>query len=105
MLAEAVRLEGYEVEVAHDGAAALALLDRFTPSVVVLDIGLPVMDGYELARQIRARPEHQTTRLLALTGYGQCADRARAEDAGFDEHLVKPINVGELLAAMQGATN
>jgi signal transduction histidine kinase len=100
MLAEAARMEGYEVEVAYDGPTALALLDRFTPSVIVLDIGLPVMDGYEVARQIRARPEHRATKLVALTGYGQRSDRVRSEQAGFDLHLVKPVELSQLLEVM-----
>lgn len=105
MLAEAVRMEGYEVRVAHDGPTALALLERFTPTVVILDIGLPVMDGYEVARQIRARPEHQTTKIVALTGYGQTSDRERSEQAGFDLHLVKPVELSQLLIAMDGLSS
>jgi signal transduction histidine kinase len=101
LLAFALRQEGYEVEIAYDGPAALAVLARFAPHVVVLDIGLPVMDGYEVARQIRARPEHRRTRLLALTGYGQVSDRERAREAGFNLHLVKPIELAELLVAME----
>jgi signal transduction histidine kinase/CheY-like chemotaxis protein len=101
LLAEAVRLEGHEVAMAHDGPSALAKLDQFQANVVVLDIGLPVMDGYEVARQIRARPEHRATRLIALTGYGQAGDRQRAHDAGFDVHLVKPIDVQHLLVVME----
>jgi signal transduction histidine kinase len=101
VMAEAVRLEGYEVEIAYDGPTALVALDQFAPTVIVLDIGLPVMDGYEVARQIRARPAHAATRLIALTGYGQASDRARAEAAGFDVHLVKPVSISTLLAEVQ----
>lgn len=102
MLAEVVREEGYQVEVAHDGPTALALLERFTPHVVVLDIGLPVMDGYEVAAKIRERPEHQATKLVALTGYGQASDRVRSQEAGFALHLVKPVDLAQLLIALDG---
>jgi signal transduction histidine kinase len=103
LLSEAVRIQGYDVRTASDGPTALAALDHFTPNVVVLDIGLPVMDGYEVARLIRARPEHRATTLIALTGYGQSEDRARARDAGFDVHLVKPIQLAQLVAAIDRA--
>jgi signal transduction histidine kinase len=102
IMAEAMRMHGYEVEIAHDGPAALLLVERLKPAIVVLDIGLPVMDGYEVARQIRGRPEQRTTRLLALTGYGQPSDRTRAREAGFDQHLVKPVDIAQLLSAMEG---
>ncbi|MDB4979898.1 MAG: hypothetical protein JWM82_650 [Myxococcales bacterium] len=87
---------GYESVVAHDGLAALDLASSFNPHVAVLDIGLPVMDGYELARKLRERFGAQTPRLIAVTGYGQDSDRARAHAAGFDHHLVKPIDFDSL---------
>ena len=83
---------GFEVRSAHDGEQALALIAAFEPEVAVLDIGLPVIDGYELARQLRAIPAHASMRLIALTGYGQASDKARARAAGFDDHLVKPAS-------------
>jgi CheY-like chemotaxis protein len=101
LLAEALRASGHEVEVAIDGPTALAVLDRFTPSAMVLDIGLPVMDGCELASRIRARPEHRATMLIALTGYGHAAARERSRAAGFDLHLVKPIDFSRLLSAVE----
>ncbi|HWU91560.1 MAG TPA: response regulator, partial [Kofleriaceae bacterium] len=72
----------------------------FRPDVAVLDIGLPVMDGYELARKLRERHGHDQLRLIAVTGYGQDADRARAREAGFDHHLIKPIALDALLALL-----
>lgn len=99
LLSEALAMEGHVVHVAHDGAEALALLDRVTPEVAVLDIGLPVMDGYELAHQIRARG-FTTCRLVALTGYGQRGDRERALAAGFEVHLVKPVDLQRILAVV-----
>ncbi len=98
LLAEALARFGHTVRSAPDGPAALALLEEFTPDVAVLDIGLPGMDGYELATRIREMPKHGTVRLLALTGYGQPRDQPRSKDAEFDVHLVKPVDVKSLLA-------
>jgi PAS domain S-box-containing protein len=86
-----LRLKGQEVRVAHDGSAALVVARDFRPEVVLLDIGMPGMDGYELARQLRLQPEMQGARLVALTGYGQGEDRKRSLEAGLDAHLVKPV--------------
>jgi CheY-like chemotaxis protein len=96
---------GHEVVTAYDGPSALAALDRFTPDVAVLDIGLPAMDGYELAARTRERLGDASPRLLALTGYGADGDRARSRAAGFDEHLVKPVNPAALRAAVEGVAN
>ena len=71
-------------------------MDAFDPDLMLVDIGLPVMDGYELARQLRAKPALAHARLIAVTGYGQESDRRRALEAGFDEHLVKPIDLERL---------
>jgi PAS domain S-box-containing protein len=96
LLGEALDTVGHEVRTAADPAEALAIARRFHPTIAVLDIGLPVMDGYELAALLRDElPE--TPRLIALTGYGQDDDRARTIDAGFDVHLVKPVDVKRLL--------
>jgi len=89
-LAMFLRLRGHEVEVAHDGRTALELTDSFRPSMLFLDIGMPNMDGYEVARRIRQMPEFQQVALTALTGWGQLEDRKRSSEAGFDHHLVKP---------------
>lgn len=87
---------GHTVRIVHDGPQALATLDRFVPDVALLDIGLPVMDGYELARRIHARPELATLPLIAVTGYGQARDHADSRAAGFQAHLVKPIDLEAL---------
>jgi signal transduction histidine kinase len=84
------RLYGQEVEVAHDGPSALALAEAFRPEAILLDIGLPGMDGYQVARALRAMPGFEDVILMALTGWGQEEDRQRSQEAGFDHHLVKP---------------
>ena len=103
MLRTALEHLGYEVEVAHDGPSALARAETFQPSTVLLDIGLPVMDGYEVAKRLRsASAGHRVPRLLALTGYGNEADRERSRDAGFQHHLVKPIDLDRLEHVLEG---
>ena len=97
LLSTFVESAGHEVVVAGDGTAALAVLDRFHPSVAVIDITMPLMDGYELAARIRARSPDEQPYLVALTGYGQATDRERSRAAGFDEHLVKPVDLALLL--------
>ncbi|MBA3458692.1 MAG: response regulator [Deltaproteobacteria bacterium] len=101
LLAALLASAGHEVMVAHDGPSAIALLDRFTPSVAVLDLGLPVMDGYELAAALRQRLEPSSLVLIALSGYGQPDDRARTAAAGFHEHLAKPTNRRRILDAVE----
>jgi len=91
---------GYEVVVAYDGPQALLALQHFKADVAVVDIGLRVMDGYELAGQIRTARRHRVPRLIAMTGYGQRGDLMRSREAGFDEHLVKPVAVPALLAVI-----
>jgi signal transduction histidine kinase/ActR/RegA family two-component response regulator len=92
-LAEAFRLEGHEVRVANDGPQALREVLDYVPEVIVLDIGLPGMSGYELAGLLRKDPRLARTVLIALTGFGQESDRQRARAAGFNEHLVKPVEL------------
>ena len=87
---------GATVSVAHSGPAALEALDSFRPDAVVLDIGMPEMDGYEVAKSIRATPRHHGVLLIALTGWGQEADQLRSRAAGFDHHVVKPPDVARL---------
>ncbi len=99
VLAELLREYGYDVAVAHDAPAALILADVFRPSIALLDIGLPVMDGYELARHLRARLP-TPPRLVAVTGYGHDADSAKSRDAGFDVHLGKPVDFEELVSVL-----
>ncbi|HEU4727830.1 MAG TPA: GAF domain-containing protein [Kofleriaceae bacterium] len=100
LLGEMMESVGHEVVIAHDGPGALEAVKRFTPEVAILDIGLPVMDGYELAGALRERLGTQLP-LLAITGYGQQHDRELAEQAGFVAHFVKPVGVGKLLAAIE----
>jgi signal transduction histidine kinase len=107
MLQHALGSLGYQVEVALDGPSALSVCQSFSPDVALLDIGLPVMDGYELAERLRellvasGRVPH--LRLLAVTGYGQETDRSRSAGAGFNEHLVKPIDLGRLARSLEVA--
>ncbi|MGQ0750957.1 MAG: hybrid sensor histidine kinase/response regulator [Betaproteobacteria bacterium] len=91
-----LELFGHTVRCVYDGTSALATAESFRPDVILLDIGLPGMDGYEVARLIRAHPGLRTTKLIAVTGYGQNADRARSLEAGFDHHLTKPVDADKL---------
>jgi CheY-like chemotaxis protein len=93
VLAEMLEQLGYKVRVAYDGPQALAALETFTPALALLDIGLPVMDGYEVARAIRSDPELSSAFLVAVTGYASHDDARRAAGAGFDRHLGKPVPV------------
>jgi len=98
--------DGHTVQQAYDGREAVALAATFRPDVVLLDIGLPMLNGYEAARQMRAQPWGTSMTLVALTGWGQDEDRRRSRDAGFDAHLVKPVEyrtLAELLARLAGA--
>jgi PAS domain S-box-containing protein len=96
-----LRLEGYEVVATHDAPSALRVAPSFRPNVAVLDIGLPAMDGYELAAHLRKVLGDHAPKLIAMTGYGQEADRERARRAGFAAHLVKPVDPQELLASVR----
>jgi PAS domain S-box-containing protein len=95
-LAMLLEAEGHAVRTAHGGPSALAAADEYGPDVVLLDIGLPDLDGFEVAKRIRKNPMHQGMVLIALTGYGQEADRQRSREAGFDHHLVKPVDLAEV---------
>ena len=92
--------QGYQVKLAHDGTSALALALDFRPQIALLDIGLPVLDGYQLAVLLRAMPTLAECRLIALSGYCDDMARARSKAAGFDLHLAKPLTVDELLRAI-----
>jgi CheY-like chemotaxis protein len=96
MLAEALTVRGHTVRTAHDGLSGLRAAETFLPDVALVDIGLPVMDGYELARQLSEHPRLRGIRLIALTGYGQEQDRTRSRDAGFVGHLVKPVDLTQV---------
>ncbi len=95
-LALVLRLGGHDVRVAHDGPAALEAAHAYRPEVVLLDIGLPGMTGYEVARRLRQEPPAGLALLIALTGYGQEEDRRRSSEAGFDVHLTKPVDPADL---------
>jgi CheY-like chemotaxis protein len=99
-LATLLELRGHQVRMAHDGVEALAIAKTFKPHVVLLDLGMPKMDGYETARQMRRQPGGKRVRLVALTGWGQHQDRQRTTEAGFDAHLVKPVTDVELFQAL-----
>jgi signal transduction histidine kinase len=91
---------GHDVRVAHGGVEALSAARDFSPNVMILDLGMPEMDGYAVARAVRSDPRFASTRLIALSGYGQPDDRRRTADVGFDEHLVKPVEHDVLNAAL-----
>jgi PAS domain S-box-containing protein len=91
-----LRVSGHEVRIAHSGETALEAATEFHPNAVLLDIGLPEMDGYEVARRLRQNPQLKNVRLIAATGYGQETDRQRSQEAGFNAHIVKPVDFEEL---------
>ncbi|MGH7271136.1 MAG: response regulator, partial [Polyangiaceae bacterium] len=96
MLRDWLIASGHEASAVHDGASALDAAARVAPEVVLLDLGLPVMDGFEVARRLRAQATFDATTIVAVTGYGQSPDKARSADAGFDAHLVKPVDLDVL---------
>ncbi len=100
--AEVASLWKHDVRVASNGAAALELAKSYHPDVVLLDIGLPGMSGYQVAKQLRREPEFAKTLLVAVTGYGQEEDRRRSREAGFNHHLVKPVAPDELHDLLTG---
>ena len=102
-LAMLLELMGHSVRQAHDGQAAVEAAADFDPQVVLLDIGMPKLNGYETCQQIRAQPGGAARTMVACTGWGQADDRRRSDDAGFDRHLVKPVDpavLADLLAAV-----
>jgi signal transduction histidine kinase len=100
-LATLLELGGHEVVTASNGALALECAERHRPEVALLDIGMPMLDGYEVARRIRVQPWGQRVTLVALTGWGQDSDRRRSREAGFDSHLVKPLDMDKLSELLQ----
>jgi CheY-like chemotaxis protein len=96
-----LQFAGHETRKAHDGPGALEAASRFRPDVMLLDIGLPGMSGYEVCRRIRQEPWGQTMRIVALTGWGQEEDRQRSREAGFDTHIVKPVDHEVLLKMLE----
>jgi CheY-like chemotaxis protein len=93
---------GHETRVAHDGFEALRVAPRFRPDIVLLDIGMPGLDGYEVARRLRSLERERPFRIVAITGWGQEADRQKSREAGFDVHLVKPVEPKELARVLHG---
>jgi two-component system CheB/CheR fusion protein len=100
MLVTLLGMWGHRVRAAHDGPSALAAIPLFHPEVILCDIGLPEMNGYELARQVRQYDSTTKPVLVAVTGYGQEEDRRRAQRAGFDHHLTKPVEPPALEALL-----
>jgi CheY-like chemotaxis protein len=100
LLGDMLRRAGHEVLVVHDPLIALGSVEEFAPEVAVLDIGLPGMDGYELAGRMR---QQSSCRLVALTGYGEDQQRARSEGAVFETHLIKPVDSFQLLRVVAGS--
>ena len=101
-----LQMMGNEVRVAHDGLDALAVAEAFRPDAVLLDIGMPAMNGYEVCRKLRERPATKDVMIVALTGWGQEDDRKRSREFGFDQHLVKPVEprmLEDVLAGLKKA--
>jgi CheY-like chemotaxis protein len=104
-LAELLRLLGADARATYDGAAALQMIETLQPAIVLLDIGMPGMDGYEVARWVRQHPEHAKVVLIALTGWGQEHDRQHSRAAGINHHLIKPVEfetLRTLLESLEG---
>jgi len=96
MLAMMLQMFGHEVQAVYSGQTALETAVEYQPDFVLLDIGLPDMNGYEVARRLRQQPQTKDVRLIAMTGYGQDSDRQLSQEAGFDHHLVKPVDPQKL---------
>ena len=103
-LAELLEMYGHTVKTEHDGPSALTAAERFRPEVVLLDLGLPGMDGYEVAHRLRTAKDGERLRLIAISGYGQDRDRRRSMAVGFDHHLVKPVDFDVLLGILAGTS-
>jgi PAS domain S-box-containing protein len=105
MLAVMLRSLGHDIHVVYDGAAALKAAAELRPAVIILDIGMPKLNGYDVCRRIREEPWGKSMLLIAQTGWGQEVDRRRAEEAGFDRHLLKPVEFTELVSVLDEASN
>ena len=103
MMALILKMQGHEVQVCNDGVAAVEEAERFRPEVILMDIGMPNLDGYAAARKIRSETWGQDMMLVALTGWGQEEDRQKTRDAGFDHHLVKPANPADIQRILASA--
>lgn len=97
---------GHEVRVAYDGQEAMTVAENFRPDVMILDVGMPKLNGYDAARRVRDRAWGRRVLLVAMTGWGRAEDRRRSEESGFDRHFIKPADIAalqELLASFEGA--
>ena len=103
LLALLLRMSGYEAHVAYSGTTALQTAVEHRPEAVILDLSLPEMDGYELGRRLRQHPQMAAVRLIALTGHGQQEDLDRSRAEGFMAHLVKPVELRQLLDLLETA--
>ena len=103
-LALLLAMGGHETHVAHDGPTAMDAAAQLLPDVMLLDIGLPRMDGFEVCRRVRQEPWGRTMGMVALTGFGQDRDRVESESAGFDRHMVKPIDYDALMRTLDTLT-
>jgi CheY-like chemotaxis protein len=101
-LAMLLRWKGNDIRTAHDGVEALEVADTFQPKTVLLDIGLPKLNGYDVARRIRKQPWGQDVLLIALTGWGNDEDKRLAQEAGFNFHIVKPVDLSALEELLAG---
>jgi signal transduction histidine kinase len=102
LVADLLRMKGHDVKTVEDGPSALQVIRAEKPDVALIDIGLPEMDGYEVARELRRELSKDKLRLIAMTGYGQATDRAHALEAGFDAHIVKPASADKIMRALYG---
>jgi len=98
-----MRMQGATAVIARDGMEALGIAEAFRPEVILLDIGLPKLNGYEVCRTLRLKPWAESVRIIALTGWGQERDRSQSRDAGFDAHLVKPVDYDSLMRTIAEA--
>lgn len=96
VLEKAINILGFEIRVANDGYTAINMANYYLPDYVLLDIGMPIIDGYEVARQLRKNPYCKDCQIIALTGYGGEEDKERCLKAGFDKHITKPVGLEEL---------
>ncbi len=101
-IAMLLQVSGHEVRVVYSGQDALETAAEYQPDIILLDIGMPGMDGYEVARRLRAHTQLEKVKVIALTGYGQDADRLQSQEAGFDYHLVKPVDAQKLEEVLVG---
>jgi CheY-like chemotaxis protein len=102
--ARLIQVLGHEVRITHDGTTTLSCLDTYCPDIILLDIGLPGLNGYEVARRLRATERGGHVKLVALSGYGDVEDFARARGVGFDQYLLKPVSFSALASVLEAPT-